>query len=245
MANIRGVVAMLIGWPLTAAYMTCVLGLQTLCLRHFPERAILYAIRVWGRSILRLAGVRITEVNPSTVQGPGPRVVIINHQSFLDILAFSAILPGRPLVLAKKEYKYLPIVNWTWWTMRWLLVDRHNTARDVQTMDNVAAVLVKDRRSLCLAPEGTRSAGEIMLPFKKGAFHVALATHAPVCPIVFVSAGRLMPKGAFFPKAGTIFVKYLDPVDTHHWTRENLENHVQQTHAMMVEAYKVLAPPLG
>lgn len=37
---------------------------------------------------------------------------------------------------------------------------------------------------LCMFPEGTRSGGEKLLPFKKGAFHVAVGSNLPIQPVV-------------------------------------------------------------
>ncbi len=71
-------------------------------------------------------------------------------------------------------------VKWT----RAVFIDRKNHAAAVETMAKVAETLKKDKLGIFLFPEGTRSHTSSLLPFKKGAFHVAIAGQMPVVPIV-------------------------------------------------------------
>ncbi len=67
-------------------------------------------------------------------------------------------------------------------------------------------------------PEGTRRRklsidGDNLLPFKKGPFHLAKKLNFRIIPIVLSGSLRLLPKGHYLPKGGTLFMKYLEPIE--------------------------------
>jgi 1-acyl-sn-glycerol-3-phosphate acyltransferase len=80
-----------------------------------------------------------------------------------------------------------------------------------------------------VCPEGTRAQPGEMLPFKKGAFHMAVEAGVPIVPIALKNSDVLMGKGTGEAWPGTIDMVMMPPVDTS-WVRtdEDLDALVQQ-----------------
>jgi lysophosphatidate acyltransferase len=80
-----------------------------------------------------------------------------------------------------------------------VFLDRGNNAKAVQSLQAAGDHMKKNRISLWLFPEGTRTLRENhdMRPFKKGAFHAAVQAGVPVIPVVCENYWRLYHKGVF------------------------------------------------
>ena len=93
--------------------------------------------------------------------------------------------------------------------------------------------MLESGRSLVIAPEGTRAPTPRLLPFKKGAFHLAMQAQVPMIPVVIRNAGEIMAAHSMILTPGTVQVRVLAPVPTDDWTPENLNEKV----AMVEELY--------
>ena len=87
---------------------------------------------------------------------------------------------------------------------------------------------LKEGRSLVIAPEGTRSPTGRLGRFKKGAFHMAMQAGVPIVPVVFRNVLDAMPKEAAIVRPATIEAVVLPPVDTAHFTVENLDDEIAE-----------------
>ena len=88
-------------------------------------------------------------------------------------------------------------------------------------------VMLKEGRSVCIAPEGTRSTSTHVGRFKKGAFHLAMQAGVPIVPIVIHNAIDVAPRGQFVFKPATVKVSVLPPIPTSNWRLENLDQHIE------------------
>jgi len=95
---------------------------------------------------------------------------------------------------------------------------------------------------LIIFPEGTRngSKGLSMLPFKKGAFHVALDGKLPILPVVISEYDFLDTSRMSFLR-GNVTVKVLPRIDTSNYTKENMNTLITHTRDLMLEELKNLA----
>ena len=100
-----------------------------------------------------------------------------NHRSYLDIPIVTGRLP-RLRFVAKRELGRIPIFGWALQRSEHVLIDRHDRAKAISALKEMATVFGKGR-NLVVFPEGTRSRGSKLLPFKKGGFHLALDTRTP------------------------------------------------------------------
>jgi 1-acyl-sn-glycerol-3-phosphate acyltransferase len=174
---------------------------------------------VAGR-LLRLCAVFVSRTFPlwrirmegSWPKARGAYVVVANHQSFLDIFLLSG-LPREMKWLAKKSLFKIPWVGWAFFLVGDIAVDRADPA-------SAAGVLAKARRYLergmnvMIFPEGTRSRDGQLLPFKAGAFKLALDAGVPVLPVAITGSAQGMPKGSPWVRPARLVVRILEPIPT-------------------------------
>ncbi|HXH70000.1 MAG TPA: lysophospholipid acyltransferase family protein, partial [Pyrinomonadaceae bacterium] len=123
-------------------------------------------------------------------------------------------------VIAKKEMLKLPIGGKFMKYVNVLAIDRSNAEKAIETM-NDAAEKMRSGISFGVFAEGTRAMPFELLPFKKGAFHIAIETGFPVIPIVFKNTDVLMGKKQNYAQPGTIEMIMLPPIETKNLTAEN------------------------
>jgi lysophosphatidate acyltransferase len=104
----------------------------------------------------------------------------------IDILYLGAVFPRACSIMAKKELKYTPFLGQYITLGNNVFVDRTSRTDALRTFANVAETMKRKGISLFVFAEGTRSASEkpTLLPFKKGAFHLAVQGQVPVVPVV-------------------------------------------------------------
>lgn len=122
--------------------------------------------------------------------------------------------------------------------MQWggtVLIDRENAKSAREAMEPLVDVMRKEGRSVCIAPEGTRSTSTNLGRFKKGAFHLALQAQVPIVPIVIHNALDVAPRGQYVLKPATVKITVLPAVDTSDWTVETIDEHVHQVRDLFLE----------
>jgi putative phosphoserine phosphatase/1-acylglycerol-3-phosphate O-acyltransferase len=75
------------------------------------------------------------------------------------------------------------------------------------------------------------------LPFKKGAFHLAMQAQVPMIPVVIRNASEIMPAHSMVLTPGTVQVRVLAPVSTADWTADNLDEQVASVEAMYADTF--------
>ncbi len=143
-----------------------------------------------------------------------PAVFIGNHQSELDVLMLGCMFPKYCSVTAKASLKKTPILGWFMTLSGSIFLDRANSKDARQAMSGAADEIRSKRQSVYMFPEGTRSYAKepTLLPFKKGAFHLAVQAQVPIVPVVAANyshilwvkelvfnAGRIPCKGTVYP----------------------------------------------
>src|SRR5205809_429996 len=174
---------MLVGMAAVAVALHRVTGSRTLAWRFAKARA---------RTLAQLLGLRVRLHGLEHLAGGGPFVFTPNHQSHLDILVLLGYLPGETRFAAKTELWTHPVVGAVLDTLGMVPIDRDRPERAIDALDRAAA----ERHSLVIFPEGTRSRTGQLLPFKKGAFVLAIAAGLPIVPVVCRGTRRLMPRGS-------------------------------------------------
>ena len=199
-------------------------GLATLATTHDRRRAINRAIEVWGDLGTRAAGVRLVVTGREHL-ALRPAVFVFNHQSGADPFLLCALLRRDFVGVAKAEIRNNPLLGPAFAFADTVFVDRSDHGQALRALDPAVATL---RRGLgiLIAPEGTRSDSYAVGPFKKGAFRIALAAHAPIVPIVLHDARNLLPRGGWIMRAGTVHVSVLAPIATEAWSIETLDAQV-------------------
>jgi lysophosphatidate acyltransferase len=138
-----------------------------------------------------------------------PAVFIGNHQTELDVLMLGHIFPKYCSVTAKKSLKNVPFLGWFMALSRTVFIDRANSTNARQAMAGAAEEIQREKQSVYIFPEGTRSYAKepMLLPFKKGAFHLAVQAGVPIVPVVVANYSDVLYAKEWRFNAGTIHVK--------------------------------------
>lgn len=152
--------------------------------------------RWFGRRVIELLDIRLTATGAERVPADRAYVYMSNHQSHLDIPVLFATLPSPTIrMLGKTELFQIPLWGRGLRAAEFIEVDRRNPVAARRSID-YAAQLVKDGVSIYLAPEGTRSRDGRIGKLKKGGFHLALGTGAPIVPVAIKGTINILPRGA-------------------------------------------------
>ena len=168
-----------------------------------------------------------------------PYVVVSNHESFADILLISH-LPWEMKWLSKAELFRIPVMGWEMWLAGDIPVKRGFGPSAVEAMARCREVL-RERVSVMIFPEGTRSRTSELLPFKDGAFRLAIEAGVPILPLAVSGTGTALRKHDWRFGKSVAEVRVLDPVETAGLTLADvpaLKARVRQT---IVEARDTLA----
>ena len=185
---------------------------------------------------LALAGVDVDVVKGTEhLWSARPCVFVFNHQSKLDPIVLMKLLRGGFTGVAKKEAANVPGFGQFFRLAGVAFVDRGNTKQAKNVLAPAVDKVRKERLSLVIAPEGTRSATPRLGPFKKGPFHIAMQAEVPMVPIVMRNVGEVMWRGAQIIRPGRVEVAVLPPVDTSEWTVETINDHVADVRGMFVD----------
>jgi putative phosphoserine phosphatase/1-acylglycerol-3-phosphate O-acyltransferase len=230
----------LAGWLFSALVLSLIVLISALTLRQFYRQLAAPIARFWGRTTLKIVGVRLHILNESTMKDSEARLCILNHQSMLDVMWVGAIAPRGFTGIGKKELRAIFPINVAWWALKLHYVDRGNPEKAIRSLQTVQQQIVDEQRTLVIAPEGTRSPSGEIGPFKSGPFHIATETHIPIHPVVVAGAFELMPKSAWASRPGDIYVQYLPPIDTTSWTTETLHHNRDRTREIIDQAYQEL-----
>ena len=138
-----------------------------------------------------------------------PCVIISNHQSELDVLLLGSVFPPYCAVTAKSSLKLVPFLGWFMALSGTVFIDRSNRTDALKAFDGAAEEMRRERQSVFIFPEGTRSYARRpeMGAFKKGAFHLAVKAGVPVVPVVCSNYWGVLGAKEWRFRAGRIPVK--------------------------------------
>lgn len=171
--------------------------------------------------LFRLAAVVFVALNPlwqfrtSGVRIRDPRrpyVVVSNHESYADIFLISHV-PWEMKWLSKVEIMRLPLMGWMMRMAGDIPVQRSDAGSRFAALDGIRDRLAK-RVSVMVMPEGTRSPTEELLPFRDGAFRVAVELGLPVLPIAVAGTRNAMAKGSMRFNGARAEARVLEPIPT-------------------------------
>ena len=210
-------------WSLAvAAFMLGVLAAPLLLvLNLIGKREWLYPFARFGaRWWLKLSGVRVVTRGLENLRENESYVFISNHRSYLDTAAMFAYAGKKIGLMAKKELKKVPVFGYGMEWVNILPVDRTNAERAFKTLQIVRQKL-ESGVSFTIFAEGTRSLPAELLPFKRGAFRVAVETQKPIVPVAIKNSDYLMGKKAGTAYPGTMEIVFFPPIETKNLAAEN------------------------
>ena len=159
-----------------------------------------------------LVGVELNIIGAEKIDPKKSYVVIGNHPSTLDIFTHITALPVSIRFLTKTELFRIPIFGRVLKTLGLPRIDRKNAKANFEKINDSINQVIKLGNSIMIFPEGKRSNQKELLPFKKGASHIAKNFNLPIIPVVSHNAHNLMIKGKVWLKSGEIKIEILDPI---------------------------------
>ncbi|KAK9511469.1 hypothetical protein O3M35_000117 [Rhynocoris fuscipes] len=120
-----------------------------------------------------------------------------------------------------------------------VFINRKNS-KDAHNVINKAAQTINTKKAkIVISPEGTRHGGETLLPFKKGAFHIAIASQAPIQPVV-ASKFKFLDHKTYKFDRGNLVISILPVIETAGLTTEDLESVMSRAYEAMNKEYNKL-----
>ena len=159
-----------------------------------------------------LVGVELNVIGAEKIDIKKSYVVIGNHPSTLDIFTHITALPVSIRFLTKTELFRIPIFGRVLKTLGLPRIDRKNAKANFEKINDSINQVIKLGNSIMIFPEGKRSNQKELLPFKKGASHIAKDFNLPIIPVVSHNAHNLMVKGKVWLKSGEIKIEILEPI---------------------------------
>lgn len=170
------------------------------------------AIVNWAfRCVRFLAGTKVDYIGLENVPNDTPVLYVGNHRSFFDIVLTYPKVPRPTGYISKKEIERVPLLNIWMRNLHCLFLDRKDIKAGMQTILE-AINLIKEGKSICIFPEGTRSKTEgELLPFNEGSFKIASKADCPIVPITIVNSAAVLENQFPFIKKSHVIIEYGKP----------------------------------
>lgn len=166
----------------------------------------------WFLYLASIYGIRVISRSSSTQPLPQQAVFIANHQNNYDLVTAAGMVQPSTVTIGKKSLRWVPLWGQLYWLSGNILIDRNDRSKAHKTIQFVVDKMKSRPISVWMFPEGTRSRGRGLLPFKTGAFRTAIEAGVPIVPICVsntcngkINLNRL--------KNGYVIVEMLDPID--------------------------------
>lgn len=139
-------------------------------------------------------------------------ILMANHQSTWETLAFATIFPPLTWVL-KQELMKVPFFGWGLRLIKPVAIDRAAGRNAVDQVRNQGKERLDEGIWLVIFPEGTRVKPGIKSKYKIGGAVMAVASEYPIVPVAH-NAGASWPRHSYIKKPGTITVSIGEPIPT-------------------------------
>jgi 1-acyl-sn-glycerol-3-phosphate acyltransferase len=172
-----------------------------------------------------------------------PYIAVANHESIVDIFLLSH-LPWEMKWVSKAEVGKLPVMGWMMRMAGDVLVKRDDPASRYGSVQQIRDRLSKNV-SVMIFPEGTRSRTGDLLPFRNGAFRIAIETGTPILPIAVAGTAPALTKGSLVMGRSRAEARVLEPIETAGLTLEDMPALRDRVRAIITEARAELRRDLG
>ncbi len=196
-------------------------------------RQVPRVLRFWAKSFLFFTGTRVSVEGADHIDPAGSYVVIGNHTSNLDIPTIMGKLPVSVRFLAKRELFKVPVLGAAMASIHMIETDRRAGLSAHRAINEQVAEVIGAGLSLMIFPEGTRSENGEMLPFKKGAFRIAVDNEMPVVPVTIIGAREAWKPHSKLIRGGKVRLMIHEPISTIGLDRKNLDELRDRVHRIV------------
>jgi lysophosphatidate acyltransferase len=197
-------------------------------------------------ALMRLIlGWRVEAEGIERLSRSSPAVYLANHQSNMDLVVHGAVYPRRCVVVGKKELALIPFFGWFFRAAGNIFIDRSDRMRALESLRAGAARARSQGLSVWMFPEGHRNSSLTLLPFKKGAFHIAIAAQAPLVPLISEPVSTLFDGRRLLTRPGTIRIRVLPDIPTAGLGEADVDALAERARTAMQRAFDELAREAG
>jgi putative phosphoserine phosphatase/1-acylglycerol-3-phosphate O-acyltransferase len=193
---------------------------------------------------LGLGKVKLNVTGEEHLWSARPAVFIWNHRSILDAQIVGRLVQRDFGAVAKKELEKAPLFAAASRFMHVAFVDSSDTRAAVESLEP-ATQLLREGISMLVAPEVTRTAGEGIGEFKKGAFRMAMAAKVPIVPIVIRNVDDIGAGTAGTMRPGVVDVAVLPPIPVSDWTLRDLDRRIAGVRQLFLDTLDVWPRPVA
>ena len=199
-----------------AAFSTIFFGTISLVLSLFDsnQRKQIETARLWARSLVLLAGVKVEVEGLEKIDPKGHYVFASNHLSYADTPVVFSSIPVQFRFLAKKGLFQIPFLGWHLKTAGHIPVPREDPRAALKTLSRAAEMIGTRGISVLFFPEGGRSEDGKLQDFKDGAAYIAIKAQAPLVPLALLGAREILPMGSATIHRGRVRLRIGDPIPT-------------------------------
>ncbi|MGH7294124.1 MAG: lysophospholipid acyltransferase family protein [Polyangiaceae bacterium] len=146
----------------------------------------------WSRNIVRNLGIHLVVDGRENLVAGHTYLVMSNHQSHYDVPVLFQVAGPNIRMVAKQELFRVPVFGKALAEGGFISIDRGDRHAAIHSLE-VARALLSSGTHVWIAPEGTRSRTGQLLPFKKGAFYLALEARLPILPVTISGTRDALP----------------------------------------------------
>ncbi|MCO4798364.1 MAG: 1-acylglycerol-3-phosphate O-acyltransferase [Colwelliaceae bacterium] len=220
-----------------ALVIICIVSCLYCILRPFHRNNVYLTAKYLGK-VTKLFGLDVEVRIPESVRSLSPVVYICNHQNSYDIFTVANAVIPNTVSVGKKSLKWIPFFGQMYWLTGNILIDRKNTNKAMNTIALTAKKIREKNISVWLFPEGTRSNGRGILPFKTGAFRTAMQASVTVVPVCVSNMHKKVNLNRW--DNGKIIIEYMEPVLVDGITKDNIRAITNATREQMTIKFEQL-----
>ncbi|MEZ3444907.1 MAG: 1-acyl-sn-glycerol-3-phosphate acyltransferase [Lachnospiraceae bacterium] len=196
------------------------------------------AIVNWAfRCVRFLAGTRVDYLGEENIPTDTPVLYIGNHRSFFDIVLTYVRVPRPTGYIAKKSMEKVPLLSIWMRNLHCLFLDRENIKAGMQTI-LTAIDLMKNGKSICIFPEGTRNREEgTLLPFHEGSFKIAAKAGCPIVPMTINNSAAVFENQFPRIKKAHVIIEYGKPIYIKELPKEQQKKLAPYVQEIIMETY--------
>ena len=219
-----------------ALVVICICACVYSLFKPFHKNNVYLVCRYLGK-VTKLIGLEVEVRIPDSVKNIGPVVYICNHQNTWDMFTLANAMQKNTVTVGKKSLKWMPFFGQMYWLTGNVLIDRKNKNKAKGTIQQTANKIREDKLSIWLFPEGTRSYGKGILPFKTGAFRTASQAEVPVVPICASTSNNIELNRW---NNGKMIIEFQEPIHLNNDSSETIKAATQKAQHVISERFDAL-----
>lgn len=224
---------------------TIVFGSYSIALSFFDKSGsvMFRASRVWARSVLGIARVRVTVEGAEHIDPKETYVFAANHLSYMDTPVLLGRIPVEFRFMAKKGLFQIPFLGTHLIQAGHIPVSLENPRAALKTLSHAAQIIRERRNSVLIFPEGGRSEDGVLQPFKEGAAYVAIKAGVPLVPVALVGTREVLAMGSATVHAVPVTLRIGQPISVAGLTLRDREAMTEKAREQVVRMLAFEARP--